>query len=1100
MDVVVRTPHGEAELVLRSAVSELVLSDLLERVTGQPSPPVVSVDGRAVPASSSVAASGCVAGSVLSTLEPESVRPGAVDPVVTLVQVAGTGAGTRVDLGPGEYRIGPGRRVTAPELDFAPVDESAMLLTVQEDGIVALADTSGPAWVDGQRVEPGEQAPWTGGLVQVENRVFELEHRDRDLPWAGPRSGGTDGRIPFNRPPRRIASAQDASADSAHLADALRMTDHDHRRLWQRRAGDPDSFHIGVGVAATPSRDGEARRPLRTITVDLQAERGLGIVGGSDFTRAATRGLVLEAVTAFGPADLDIAVVTSRARLHVWEWMKWLPHTDVGAGPQLLAEESEIRSWAETHSSARSGAATGNLSGHLTMVVVDEPAWWHDRTSPLRVLLADDDAPVRFVVLGGSPEEIPAVCTTVLEERPRRAALLERFLENSTVEGVHAFLPHTSVAVDAARRLAPLDDPELAVPGGSRSAELSLERMLGLRGADTGTFAARWFATRGGRAVSTPIGRSAEGSVEFTLAGGGLELLVAGSPGTGTGAVLEGIVVGLAANHQPDDVNFMLFDLSGRGTFDTCAGLPHVVESMVEPTAPGMQRDGRCLRAELGYRERALADHGVATWEEYAARPGAPALPRLLLVLDEAAPTAAERAEFVGSLLDIVERGRDLGLHLVAGTQRPRALDRSIAAAARRTLALRTERDAGDEPPHADHAPVDVRIADRGSRWADDLPDLPRFAPGRAALIERGSTVHFQVATSFGPALSAQSAQAITPFVVGREPTVLEQRLMRVNMLAPDRSDEPALARTVSTIAAAAVELGQSRQRRPCPPPLPTRLTLRGMLDSYAGDGVPYGLEDRPDEQRQRPRWWQPGPLGGLAIYGGSPIERTALLTTLVLGIAERASADDLHLYLAADLTATPALERLRELPHVGAVVGIDDGARLEALVQLLDDEITRRADLAERRGGAASVAANEAAVALLIDDIGVLRQRLRRLRDGDGILLDLERAIRDGVQYGICVVLAASAPRYLPWNLLGGLDQLVLRLDDPSDLGALGIDAADFPPSAPGRAWRPAGRSEVQLAAPPDDLDRAISELGAEPAAERPPRRLPMTGPEAGP
>ena len=48
MEFVIRTPHGEAELVVRDPGSDLRLSDVLERVTGQPPPPVVTIDGRAI--------------------------------------------------------------------------------------------------------------------------------------------------------------------------------------------------------------------------------------------------------------------------------------------------------------------------------------------------------------------------------------------------------------------------------------------------------------------------------------------------------------------------------------------------------------------------------------------------------------------------------------------------------------------------------------------------------------------------------------------------------------------------------------------------------------------------------------------------------------------------------------------------------------------------------------------------------------------------------------------------------------------------------------------------------------------------------------------
>jgi S-DNA-T family DNA segregation ATPase FtsK/SpoIIIE len=806
-----------------------------------------------------------------------------------------------------------------------------------------------------------------------------------------------------------------------------------------------------------------------------------------------------------GPADLDIAVVTSHDRLHVWEWVKWLPHVAVADGPQLLSAESDIAQWARAHTSAGADPsrwAAMRAVGHLTMIVVDEPAWWHDRASPLRELLSDDDAPVRFVVLGASPEEVPAVCTTVLEERPSGGASLQRFLENSRLEGVHPFLADHRIATDVARRLASFDDPELPMTATSAlPRELPLASLMGLDRADTGTISAHWHATRRGPSLSTPIGRVTDGPVDLVLDAGGLELLVIGAPdaATGTGSLLEGAIVGLAVNHQPDDVNVLAFDLSGRDTFATCAGLPHVVDVIVDPSTTIMHRALRCLRAEASRREAALGAHDAGSWAEYVARAEPPdVIPRLVIVLDEVAPPEADRAEFVVSLLDIIETGQRYGMHVICATRRPGAVDRTILAAARQTLSVLPETSPGEglEAPWASGLPGSRISQEPTAAPPDGLPAvLPTFVPGRAVLRRGDRSSYLQTVTSVGPHLGAHSPRAVTAFVIGREPTPMERRLARANAAGPDRADDPELVRVVSAVAGAAAGLGQEQQRSPIPAPLPQHLALADLLERFPGDGVPFALEDLPDEQRQPPRWWQPGPVGGLAIYGGSADERTDVLTALAIGIATRAAADDVHLYVIGD-REHPAIAALAALPHTGAVVGFGERARIEALVQHLDDEITRRADLADRGGGSVRVAASEPAVALMVDDLGHFRQQLRRLDDGDGILLDLERAIRDGAQYGICAVLTADAPRLVPLNLSTSLDKIVLPLDDPAELAVFGLSRADVTAEVRGRALRPAARSELQLAAPPNDIALAITELRAERAADRPPHMIPELQP----
>ena len=1105
MHVVVRTPSEEAELIVRTSGSDLPLADLIARVTGQPAPPVVAIDGRPVATSDAFASSGVVAGSVI---ELADASPGDRPPdgrlrrrshddemdVVTLVQLAGTGAGTRAVLAPGEFQIGPGRRVTAPELDFAPVDESAIHLTVQEDGGVMAGAIDRPLWIDGRPCEPGSPAMWTTGLLEVGDRVFALRtDTERDRRPDTPRTVDADGRAPFNRPPLRRVDApgdDDTDRNSDHprpdldrpdlhwpdLDRVLRMTRRDTRELWQRRATDHDAFRLPVGMAPEP---GAGDRRLHTIAVDLQRERGFGIVGESDYARAAARGLLLHAATGFGPADLDIAVVTSPARLPVWEWLKWLPHTTVGDDPQLFSDDAALRAWTRLRTAGSDHDR--RPPGHRTLVLVDEPARWHDRGSALRDLLADDDS-VRYVVLGGSPDEIPAVCTTVLESRRGRGSVLEHFSRNLRIDDVHPFLAPEWIANDAARHLASLDDPELP-PAGRVPDGLTLGALLDLDRPDSGAIAGRWISGRGSdRGEAAPIAPSAVigrtiasgGSgagggdaltdrVECSLDEGGLELLVQGGTDAGTGSFLESLLVGMAIERQPDDLNLLLFDLSGRESFGVVAGLPHAVGHWVDPTPSELRRCVRCLRAELVTRRA----------------PGGERFAHLVIALDEAAPPEPGRSEFVAELLDIVTDGADVGMHLVAATRRPAALADSTRRTAHRSLTFRL--DATDEAEQA---------------------ALPRFVPGRAVLHGVGRTKSLQTPHGFGSPFGARSPHAITPFVIGRDRGAMERRLVRLNALAPDRSDDPGLEAVVATLAETADGLGQHEQRRPCPAPLPRELELHDMLEGYPGDGVPYAIEDLPDEQRQAPRWWQPGPSGGLALIGGTAEERTALLITLSLGIAARASADDVHLYVVAatDADGRHGTSALRGLPHTAAVIGLDDDARLDAMVRYLDDEITRRADLADRLGGAERVASGEPAIAVLVDDVGELRERLQRAEGGTGILLDLERTIREGGPYGICAVVTAGDHRVLPGRLPDAFDLLVLPSDasdasDPPDrLRAVGLDYIDFSDAVAGRAIPSAAANEVQIAAPPDDIPAAIAELHAEPATERPPMSIPSS------
>ena len=125
----------------------------------------------------------------------------------------------------------------------------------------------------------------------------------------------------------------------------------------------------------------------------------------------------------------------------------------------------------------------------------------------------------------------------------------------------------------------------------------------------------------------------------------------------------------------------------------------------------------RCLRAELQHREVVLRSAGASSLIEYQRLDDVAALPRLVLVVDEFASVAAELPEFLPSLVDIAQRGRSLGIHLVLATQRPAGVvDNKIRANTNLRIALRVQDD-GDS--------LDVI----GTK---DAAQLPRRLPGRA--------------------------------------------------------------------------------------------------------------------------------------------------------------------------------------------------------------------------------------------------------------------------------------------------------------------------------------------------------------------------------
>ncbi|MDR9452280.1 MAG: FtsK/SpoIIIE domain-containing protein, partial [Acidimicrobiia bacterium] len=172
--------------------------------------------------------------------------------------------------------------------------------------------------------------------------------------------------------------------------------------------------------------------------------------------------------------------------------------------------------------------------------------------------------------------------------------------------------------------------------------------------------------------------------------------LIAGTTGSGKSELLRSLIVSLAAAVSPDHLNFALIDYKGGSAFDACARLPHVVGVVTDLDARLGRRALTCLEAELRYREARLREIEAPDLPEYLRKmPEAP-LPRLVVVIDEFAALAAELPGFIPSLVDIAQRGRSLGVHLLLATQRPAGvIGENIRANTNLRVALRVH-DAAD--------------------------------------------------------------------------------------------------------------------------------------------------------------------------------------------------------------------------------------------------------------------------------------------------------------------------------------------------------------------------------------------------------------------
>jgi S-DNA-T family DNA segregation ATPase FtsK/SpoIIIE len=868
---------------------------------------------------------------------------------------------------------------------------------------------------------------WGAELARFEAEISSAYRRDIEATFARA------------TPPRELVRrAEDADA-----------------RLWERRIEHADFMELPIGTGCVPwqppvrgTLDERSAAILQRFSelhdVPLQIRLGAGETTGIAGPRSEVLGLarqvVVQAAVHHGPADLAITVFTESPP--DWDWAKWLPHVVIngGAGRRLATTEDEVAGVAGL---LPAGDEQESVARH-NLVIVDLPALVAGARPAIRAALRDGARrSVAGLALAARPIDLPSLATTIVVFGQQGCRV--RFPDGGQA-GLSPWQLGAAPARTAARALARLEDPEARSAGAGLPSVTHLPALLGLDADLERSIRGRW--ERHQTRPATTIGLAEGGSMIVDLVTDGPHTLLGGTTGAGKSELLRTLVTGLAVECSPTALNFVLIDYKGGSAFDACAALPHTVGVVTDLDEHLARRALSCLDAELRYRESRLRTAGVSDIVELV-DPEQP-LPRLLVVVDEFAALAKELPNFIEALVGVAQRGRSLGVHLLLATQRPNGvISESIKANTNLRIALRMQ-DIADS--------VDVI----GSGAA---AQIGRSQPGRAlARLGPQDVVAFQTAIVTDRSLATDTGRWPTvPFVFAHE---------QPRPAAPPSPVEGAtdLELIVDAAARVADAMGLPTARLPWPEPLPTKLVPADVPD-LGGTGSLFALGDEPHRQRQVGVTWSPA-AGNLLLYGLPGSGTTTALISLLIALARDNDPDRLHVY-ALDFD-DQLLGPLSELPHVGAVVSVQDRERQLRLLRRLSEELQRRRDAIAHDPDSAG---SDPAVVVAIDNFGGFADAYEE--PGDMVARNLvARVVADGPGVGIYTIVTAKHPGDIPTRIASLVaSKIAFRLADRYDYSGLGIPAVE-PPAHPGRAFESGSGREIQVVLPHrSGLQAAVAE-----------------------
>lgn len=872
--------------------------------------------------------------------------------------------------------------------------------------------------------------------------------------------------------------------------------------MWARRPGDESFAELRLGLGRQASRSsikmpnlGQAPRELfkelREAVEPFQFVDGvpvlgqfrelgaIGVAGPRETLLGVARGLVVQAATLHSPAEMVIVGFAASQTSHDWDWLKWLPHTSsphspLSVPPLAATSNGAVRLISELEDilATRQGDKNAESLPAILVLVENDTPLEHSRL----VALAEHGNEHDIYVLWLAPTTnlLPAPCRTFVDVTGGSASGAVGFVHiGEQVSPNVAEMVDADTALNLARRLAPIvdsgaridDDTDLPrsvsllnLTGKTLASDASavIERWNQNRSIVTGPFAPVP-APRVAGTLRAVIGQSAAGEPHaLDLRSDGPHALVGGTTGSGKSELLQSWILSMAAAHSPQRLTFLLIDYKGEAAFRDCKDLPHTVGLVTDLSPHLVRRALTSLSAELKYREHLLGTHRAKDLVTLERQGIVDAPPSLVIVVDEFAALVQEMPEFVDGVVNVAQRGRSLGLHLILATQRPAGVIKdNLRANTNLRIALRTA-DESDS--------TDVLGSPQAALFDPDLPgrSVSKTGPGRLVPFQSGYVGGWTRNEEPPPQILVEELG----FGVA---TKWEAPEVETAAVDPGPTD---IRRMVDVMRIAASTAEIPPPRKPWLPELKTFYDLSdptqvptARQDTY----LVFGVRDDPDAQEQPVVGFEPDRDGNLAIIGAGGSGKSTFLRTIATAASFTIRGGPCHIY-GLDFGGR-GLSMLEPLPHVGSIISGDDSERITRLTRwlraLIDDRATRYqaanvGSLSEYRVKSGNT--DEPRIIVLVDGVASLRQTYETGEVG-GIYDTFVSICADGRQFGVHVVMTVDRPGAIPTVLAATVQRrIVMRLADDSDYKMAGV-AADVLSlaSPPGRAID--GDSEMQVA-----------------------------------
>lgn len=804
-----------------------------------------------------------------------------------------------------------------------------------------------------------------------------------------------------------------------------------------------EKLEVGDDLSLIPSELADTYKNISDapVVVGLKEENAIGIVGEEKHRYNMMKIMLLDLICRQYYGDLNIYVLLDEKDTK-YEWIRLLPHIQTGYAPRRIVCDVESKNNIfENLYKELTIRKEGKVQTGFNVVFV--MAEHNIKNHPISKFI-EKAAELNTVFLFFEPsvELLPLHCSKIIEiDSEIHATLYKSDNRLEQTDFTYTSLSDTEMKT-LVEILAPVYCDEISLEGNLRKS-ISLFELLNIYDVRDLDLNQNWSASKIYESMAVPLGVNVKNNVVY------LDLhekyhgphgLVAGTTGSGKSEILQTYILGAAVRFHPYEIGFVIIDFKGGGMVNQFKNLPHLMGAITNIDGKAIDRSLKSIKAELLKRQSLFAEaevnHIDKYIKEYKAGKVKTALPHLVIIVDEFAELKAEQPEFMKELISAARIGRSLGVHLILATQKPAGqVNDQIWSNSRFKLCLKVQTP--EDSNEVLKSPLAAEIRE----------------PGRAYMQVGNNEIFELLQSGFSgsPEKSEDGNQKAFDIYSldfkGNRKLVYRQRPQKSS------SSKTQLEAMVDYVNSHC-ESSQIRKLPDiCLPALESSIVFDNSL--YGSEknnemSVSIGIYDDPDHQTQKQSFVEIGSSNTI-IIGSSQYGKTNLLTTIVRGLAENYSPEEVNIYIID--FASMVLKNLEGMAHIGGVVCPAEDEKLKNLLKYLVDQINVRREAMLSKGVSSFLSYKEAGyhdfpqIVLLIDNFTVLKDLY--LQEDESLLI----LSREGVSVGITVIIANVQTSGLGYKYMANFaTRIVLFCNEISEYTSVFGACRNRPDEIPGR------------------------------------------------